>query len=82
MQKYIAELTPCESEQACRDIITSLPEWFGIPEAYERYANGVKERLILGYFIDKVCFVIPMRFTKGTEAPIRLIGMLQKAYKI
>ncbi|MGA9882471.1 MAG: hypothetical protein WBQ34_02000, partial [Candidatus Acidiferrales bacterium] len=27
----------------CREILESLPEWFGIPEAIDSYAKGVAE---------------------------------------
>lgn len=33
------------SEIICREITTDLPEYFGIPEANERYAKGVTERV-------------------------------------
>jgi GNAT superfamily N-acetyltransferase len=35
---------PTLAEQICRSITLTLPEWFGIPEANERYAKGVVER--------------------------------------
>lgn len=38
-------LSPNLAEQVCRSITTTLPEWFGIPEANERYAKGVLERI-------------------------------------
>ena len=33
------------AEQICRDITADLPEYFGIPEANERYAMGVHDRV-------------------------------------
>lgn len=33
------------AEQICRDITADLPEYFGIPEANERYAKGVLDRV-------------------------------------
>lgn len=36
--------SPC-AEQICRDITADLPEYFGIPEANERYAKGVQDRV-------------------------------------
>lgn len=32
-----------ESEQVCRELTLSLPEYFGIQKANERYAKGVRE---------------------------------------
>ncbi len=37
-----------QSEQACRELTLSLPEYFGIQEANERYAKGVRELLTFG----------------------------------
>lgn len=35
---------PQQAEKICREITADLPEWFGIPLANERYANGCLER--------------------------------------
>ncbi len=37
-------IDPLMAEKACRQLTASLPEWFGIPEANERYAKGCLER--------------------------------------
>ncbi|MEI6790065.1 MAG: GNAT family N-acetyltransferase [Myxococcaceae bacterium] len=45
MSTVIIEKTdPTSAEQICRSITATLPEWFGIPEANERYAQGCLER--------------------------------------
>ena len=36
---------PATAEKICRDITRDLPEFFGIPEANERYAKGMLERV-------------------------------------
>lgn len=33
-----------QAKELCRSISTTLPEWFGIPEANLRYENGMLER--------------------------------------
>src|SRR6266567_2038084 len=38
-------IAPTQAEQTCRSITTTLPEWFGIPDANERYAKGMQERI-------------------------------------
>lgn len=38
-------VAPTLAEKICRDIISDLPEYFGIPEANERYAKGTLKRL-------------------------------------
>jgi len=76
MKNLIIELTPYESEQACRDISTDLLEWFGIPEANERYANGVKSRLTFGYVIDSICIgILSLEFPFENTANIYWMGV-------
>ncbi len=48
----IEELNSDTAEKTCRAIIATLPEWFGIPEANERYALGVKDRISFGILIN------------------------------
>lgn len=40
----IEKIDPKSAERVCRSITATLPEWFGIPEANERYALGCLER--------------------------------------
>lgn len=47
MDLTIHLLNARESEQACRELTLSLPEYFGIQEANERYAKGVRGLFIL-----------------------------------
>jgi len=76
MINLIVELTPYESEQACRAISADLPEWFGIPEANERYANGVKSRLTFGYVIDSMCVgILSLEFPFENSANIYWMGI-------
>lgn len=72
----IIELSPCESEQACRDISVTLPEWFGIPEANEKYAKGVRERLTFGYIVDSICVgLLSLEFPFENTANIYWMGV-------
>lgn len=48
MDLTIHLLNASESEKACRELTYSLPEYFGIQEANERYAKGVRELLTFG----------------------------------
>jgi GNAT superfamily N-acetyltransferase len=41
-------LNASESEKVCRELTHTLPEYFGIQEANERYAKGVRELLTFG----------------------------------
>lgn len=36
-----------DKSKICRDILQSLPEWFGIPESIDEYIEGVKELTML-----------------------------------
>lgn len=45
-------LAPNLAEHVCRSITTTLPEWFGIPEANERYATGMLERISIAAIIN------------------------------
>lgn len=40
------------SKTICESITATLPDWFGIPEANERYAKGVTERISFAAVID------------------------------
>lgn len=37
-------VSPKEAQKICAELISDLPEWFGIPQANERYINGCLER--------------------------------------
>lgn len=45
-------ITPDLAEEICRSITRSLPEWFGLPDANERYAKGMLERISLAASIN------------------------------
>lgn len=55
MNLTIHLLAASEAEQSCREITHSLPEYFGIQAANERYANGVKELLTFGAKLNGIC---------------------------
>ena len=63
-QYLIEELDSDTAEKACRSITATLPEWFGIPEANERYALGMKDRTsfgiqIKGQYVGMIAIEIP-----------------------
>lgn len=72
----VIKLDPTSAEKACRDIASTLPEWFGIPEANERYAQGVRERLCLGYIINGECVgMLSLEFPFHDTASIYWMGV-------
>lgn len=54
MDLTIYQLSANESEQACRELTHSLPEYFGIQEANERYAKGVRELITFGAKLNDI----------------------------
>lgn len=75
-RNLIIQLSPSASEQACRDITATLPEWFGIPEANERYAKGVGERLSIGYRENGICIgLLTLEFPFPKTANIYWMGV-------
>ena len=44
-----------DAEKACREITLSLPEYFGIQEANDRYAEGVRNRPTFGAMLSNIC---------------------------
>ncbi len=53
---------PAEKQAACRAIIKQLPEWFGMPEAIQRYTTEVA---------DKTAFVV----SDPKGAPIGMLSL-------
>lgn len=45
-------IDPSKAEKVCRTLTAGLPEWFGIPEANERYAKGCTERTSFAVKLD------------------------------
>ena len=44
MHYIIEKISADLAEQLCRQITADLPEYFGLPECNEHYANGVRAR--------------------------------------
>lgn len=49
---HINLIDPATAKVVCRLITATLPEWFGIPEANQRYAHGVLSRVSFAASID------------------------------
>lgn len=45
-------IEPSKAEKICRDLTAGLPEWFGNPDANERYAKGCAERTSFAAMLD------------------------------
>lgn len=55
MKKIIKEITDKkEKELISREILTDLPEWFGMPESTQEYIADSADKPFLAYFIEGV----------------------------
>lgn len=48
-------LNPQNATMICKSIAETLPEWFGIPEANERYSEGMIDKISFGAYKGNVC---------------------------
>lgn len=75
----IARLDALTAEETCRSITATLPEWFGIPEANDRYAIGVRERTSFGIAFDgHYVGMITIEFPFSNNANIYWMGIVKK----
>jgi len=69
-------------KKTCRAITATLPEWFGIPEANERYAEGVKNRTSFGILIDEEHVgMITIEMPFSDNANIYWMGIAKKYHR-
>jgi GNAT superfamily N-acetyltransferase len=67
------------AEQICRDITADLPEYFGIPEANERYAKGVQDRVsFAAAHHGKYFGLLTLEFPFSNNANIYWMAVLRK----
>ena len=72
-------IEPALAEKVCRDLTDGLPEWFGIPEANERYAKGCTERTSFASILDKnYVGMITLEFPFPNNANIYWMAVNQK----
>ena len=76
------ETIPSElAEELCRKITADLPEYFGLPEANEDYAIGVRSCINLAAKVDGVYGgLISIDFPYPTNANIYWMAVLQKLH--
>ena len=43
---------PAEKQAIAREILSDLPDWFGIPEATEQYIREAAEQTVLAAMVD------------------------------
>ena len=60
----------------CREILESLPDWFGIPEAIDRYAAAVEDMPMLGAFVgDTVVGFVALKFHTVAAVEAYVLGI-------
>ncbi len=73
-------IEPSLAEKICRQLTAGLPEWFGIPEANERYAKGCLERISFAATIDnQYVGLVVLEFPFANNANIYWMAV-DKAY--
>jgi GNAT superfamily N-acetyltransferase len=77
MNKILIQLiAPSLAEKNCREITATLPNWFGIPEANERYAKGMLQCVTFVAFDDTNCVgLIALEFPFKNNANIYWLGV-------
>jgi GNAT superfamily N-acetyltransferase len=66
-----------EKSRVCRDILASLPDWFGIPEAIDDYATAAADMPMLGAFLDDaVIGFIALKFHTPAAVEAYVLGIM------
>lgn len=79
----IQQIEPTLAEKICRDITADLPDYFGIPEANERYAKGMRERVSFAANIDtQYVGLITIEFPFTNNANIYWMAVKKKYQRV
>lgn len=75
---HIVEISPDDAESLCRYITKDLPEYFGIPEANEHYAIGIRSRMNLAAKLDNnYVGLISLDFPYPNNSNLYWMGVLK-----
>lgn len=79
---YTVDLVkPEDAQNYCQILTQYLPEWFGIPEANERYAEGMLSRISIAAICDNQCIgMVTLEFPYPNNANIFWMAV-QKGYQ-
>ena len=69
---------PAERSALCRRVLEGLPDWFGLPEAVERYVADVAELPMLA--VDDAGF-LALKVHTDTAAEIYVMGVLPQHHR-
>lgn len=81
MEKYIKEIIDQKEKEAiAREVLTDLPEWFGMPESTEEYIQDAQEKPFLACYVgDQVAGYVVLEATSKDCASIFVMGV-KKAF--
>jgi ribosomal protein S18 acetylase RimI-like enzyme len=82
LQGEIRELVEHKG-RVCRDILTDLPEWFGIPESLEQYVRDVEHLLMFGLLSDagQVVGFLSLKMHTPSAAEAYVLGVLRNWHR-
>jgi len=79
MTYTIEQITPSSAEDLCRQITADLPEYFGLPEANEHYAQGVHSRVNFAAKLgDLYVGLLSLEFPYPKNSNIYWMGILRQ----
>ena len=77
----VQEVVPSVAKNICFDITATLPEWFGQPDANQRYAEGVARRVALCCFsASQPVGLISLEFQYPANGNIYWMGVARHAH--
>src|SRR5580704_4039965 len=79
MKVTFEEMNADEAEQLCRILTADLPDYFGLADANEQYAKGVRDnKNIAAKIADQYIGLISLNFTYANNANIYWMAILSK----
>lgn len=74
--------SPDERARLAREVLESLPEWFGIPESTEEYIRACRELPVWADMEDGCCRgFIAMKQTSACAAELHVMGVRQEHHR-
>lgn len=76
------QISPGEAEQLCRQITADLPDYFGLPEANERYVVGVRSHQNFAAVVDdRAVGLLSLEFPYPSNANIYWVGVMGEYHR-
>lgn len=71
-----------EKQEICREVLYSLPDWFGIPDATENYIKETEKEVVLGAKLeDKVIGFISIKVHNPNSAEVSVMGIKEEFHR-